>query len=97
MNFKEMVEMWFKYPEKLRLILKKRKLATQFNELYAYSEKYWDKPHMLMGFHELRVNFPYAWMCPDCNKIHKPVKVVGIIGMIYPECCSYPEGSRADF
>lgn len=74
-------------------------IAQAFNDLFTYRRE-WVKglPRLsgsgLFGF---TVNGGYAWMCPDCNKIHMATEQSVFDGIHYPACCRYPAGNRCGY
>lgn len=74
----------------------KRDLARHFNRLYTYGGKYFKPTGRLPGTAMFGV-LPEdvgAWMCPECNTIHRPVSCSVFSGLQFPACCSFREGHR---
>jgi hypothetical protein len=76
----------------------KKKIAKIFNDRYTYNKEYLGKgewmPSEGNSFYGFGVKKDYAWMCPDCNKIHRPTGCTVFTGLQYPACCSYYQGDR---
>lgn len=74
----------------------RRNIARAFNDRYTYRHVY------VEGMPDLRVregsvysaSSGYAWMCPDCNKIHHPHAYDPLVGLLYPQCCTTGKGHR---
>ena len=76
----------------------KAKIAQAFNNRYTF-RKVWDESKPMMpdeGMFGCHASGGYAWMCPECNKIHYPTGLSGISGLQYPRCCSTGAGHRLD-
>ena len=72
-----------------------RRIAKHFNNRYTYRKPFdKDLPRLEGGAFGLGCNGGFAWMCPDCNRIHYPTELSGISGLQYPRCCSTPQGNR---
>jgi hypothetical protein len=72
---------WYKEERARKIeIQDKATVAETFNDRYAYRKVYKDSEH--------------AWMCPECNTIHKPKLYSHYVGLIYPSCCSRWESER---
>lgn len=79
-----------------RIDLEERKtIADSFNNRYTYRLEYVKGMPELSGTH---MHFPprggFAWMCPSCNKIHRPYENSVFSGLQYPACCKYFAGHR---
>lgn len=70
----------------------KAHIAQVFNNRYTYQHRYYTNSVN----DKLGTYGDYAWMCPNCNKIHNPVEVSAFSGLQYPACCTYPLGHRLD-
>jgi len=71
-------------------------IASAFNNRYTY-RKEWirGKPELPgSGMYGIQPRGGYAWMCPECNRIHHPTRCSVFDGLHYPSCCSIPEGNR---
>ncbi|MDR3684756.1 MAG: hypothetical protein P4L11_13595 [Geothrix sp.] len=76
--------------------LEKAAIAKAFNDRYTY-RKPWVKglPRLPgSGMFGITPEGGYAWMCPECNRIHHPVESSVFSGIQYPACCRWPEGHR---
>lgn len=92
-------EVWRVYRERVRAVKdakERASIAAAFNNRYTYREEYVKGlerlPGTAMGYGTPRAGF--AWMCPDCNKIHHPTECSVFSGLQYPRCCTTPEGNR---
>jgi ssDNA-binding Zn-finger/Zn-ribbon topoisomerase 1 len=77
--------------------IKERKhIAKVFNKRYTHMKEYIpDLPRLPGdGLYGITAKGGYAWMCPDCNKIHLAIGQNVFTGIDYPKCCKYPEGHR---
>lgn len=74
----------------------KAKIARIFNDRYAYCHVYDTARGVLPQRNTWlsEVEAGYAWMCPECNRIHNPVAYDGLVGLIYPKCCLHGRGHR---
>ncbi len=73
----------------------KKAIAAAFNDRYTYRNVYVKGAPMLGGtFYGMPHESGYAWMCPECNKIHHPMQDSVWSGLQYPACCSNLEGHR---
>ena len=70
---------------------KKARIAKLFNERYLYYNNYFSKETARFS---ATVNDRNAWMCPDCNMIHRPIGHNGLTGLQYPACCKTVKGHR---
>jgi hypothetical protein len=71
----------------------KRAIAKAFNDLYTYRVEYVKGlPRMTEGtaMYNLFPKGGFAWMCPECNKIHHPTSCSAMTGLQYPACCDHP-------
>jgi hypothetical protein len=77
----------------------KTRIAKLFNDRYTYRKEWILGLERLTGISlgGIPPRGGFAWMCPDCNKIHHPIKYSALTGLHYPSCCSYPEGHRLDY
>jgi hypothetical protein len=70
-------------------------IAAAFNARYTYRHEWVKGLPELPGTH---MHFPprggFAWMCPDCNKIHHPYENSVFSGLQYPACCGHFRGHR---
>jgi hypothetical protein len=69
-------------------VCERKHIAKAFNNRYTYRHEY-DPYKMSGGNYSLN-----AWMCPECNMIHRPIEFYGIAGLQYPTCCSSLKGPR---
>lgn len=70
-------------------------IAQAFNDRYTFRKEWVEGLPKLPGTHlGLAPRSGYAWMCPDCNKIHHPLENSFMSGLQYPACCSMFEGHR---
>lgn len=78
-----------------RDIASKRIIAQVFNDRYTYLH-HWikDMPILPGSFFGMPHQSGYAWMCPDCNRIHHPVHDSCFSGIQYPACCKTGAGHR---
>jgi hypothetical protein len=86
-----------KEKRKEELDIKQRKdIAKLFNKRYTYLNEYVPNLERLPGngMYGFTARVGYAWMCPDCNKIHHPTHQDVWTGIQYPKCCYTPEGHR---
>lgn len=76
--------------------LEKANIARLFNDRYTYREEFIQGMEELPGtaVWGLLPKKGYAWMCPECNKIHHPNKSSVFSGLQYPACCSTWDGHR---
>lgn len=67
----------------------KKTIAKLFNDRYTYRLKYFNDGKTLPGtsMYGMNPSDAYAWMCPFCNKIHRPVESSVFSGLQYPRCC----------
>jgi len=73
----------------------KRRIAKVFNDRYTYRREYVkDADRLTKGtaMYGIMPSSGYAWMCPECNKIHHPVKCDSLTGLQYPDCCTGHSG-----
>jgi len=73
------------------------RIAKHFNDRYTYRKVYVpDMERMTKGSAAFGIfpNGGYAWMCPDCNRVHLPIESSAFSGLQYPRCCKWPEGHR---
>lgn len=99
-------EAW-KLSRKIKLEREEKKqikaIAKCFNDRYAYKEQYTKSKDWLPHTgakpetQTSNVRAGYAWMCPECNKIHAPLSWSVFSGLQYPRCCSFPEGHRLEY
>jgi hypothetical protein len=89
----------YKIATKDRLVKKEKdekfKVAKAFNDRYSFYREYFDdKIQPAEDVKNLHYqNYQnYAWMCPDCNKIHRAVGTSVFFGLIFPACCSFNYG-----
>lgn len=72
-------------------------IAKAFNDRYCFLTQYVEGLQRLPGTAYGSGITPaggYAWMCPECNRIHHPTSCSVFSGLQYPHCCSTPEGHR---
>jgi hypothetical protein len=76
----------------------KKSIAQMFNDRYTYRKEWVPDMDRLPGSAMYGINprTGYAWMCPECNKIHHPTESSVFSGLQYPRCCSTYEGNRLD-
>ena len=71
-------------------------IAKAFNDRYTYRKEWVEGmdrlPGSAMGGINPRAGF--AWMCPECNRIHHPTESSVFSGLQYPRCCSTGAGNR---
>jgi len=74
----------------------RKAVARAFNDRYTFRREWVkDMPNLPgTGLFGLKYRSGYAWMCPDCNKIHHPYEINGITGLQYPACCGMFAGYR---
>lgn len=74
----------------------KAAIAAAFNNRYTYRKRWTDPGDDLpgVGAFGMRIRRGYAWMCPECNRIHEPTECSAFSGLQYPKCCTTPEGHR---
>ena len=78
-----------------RNIRQKAKIAEVFNQRYTYRTRLIENSPLLPSSELGNGSAPsayspkggYAWMCPDCNKVHMAVSWNGLTGIEYPPCC----------
>lgn len=70
----------------------KAAIAKRFNAFYSIKNDY-TKERKLFPNHRW-ITQDNAWMCPECNKIHSPVELSILVGIVYPSCCSFAKGHR---
>ena len=71
--------------------------ALAFNRLYTYNLPYFTEPVERLPGTAMFGILPKAvaaWMCPDCNNVHKPVSCSVWSGIQFPACCGHAEGHR---
>lgn len=70
-------------------------IAMAFNDRYTYRREYIEGmdrlPGTAMG---MNPRGGFAWMCPECNRIHHPTESSVFDGLHYPMCCSTFAGNR---
>lgn len=70
-------------------------IAKSFNDRYTYRKRLIQGMPTLPGsFYGMPHQAGYAWMCPDCNRIHHPIADSVFSGLQYPACCTRSEGHR---
>jgi hypothetical protein len=69
-------------------------IAKLFNDRYTYSIKYPATNTPDKWFPDTVQSRRYAWMCPECNKVHAPSEYCGLTGLHCPACCGIPSGHR---
>ena len=75
----------------------KKKVAKVFNDVYTYRHQYRktdDRIEQGSAMYGLMPKAGYAWMCPDCNKIHEVEECSSFSGLQYPACCNTRAGHR---
>lgn len=74
----------------------KRRIAKAFNDRYTYRHRWVESKDELEGAGAwgLPVRGGFAWMCPDCNKVHMAISVSSLTGLHFPRCCNWSEGHR---
>ena len=60
-------------------------IAKAFNDRFTFRFDYFKGEGLWGGM---------AWMCPECNAIHKTLGHSFLSGMQYPACCRHAEGHR---
>ena len=98
------------FREAYKIVKEKRRVAAEkaeraliakvFNDLYTYRVPWQNEngERMTKGTAMWNI-FPkagYAWMCPDCNKIHFAEECSSMSGLQYPRCCNTGAGHRLD-
>lgn len=76
----------------------RKAIAKAFNDRYTYRKEWIAGKDQLPGtaMYGWNPRGGYAWMCPECNKIHHPVESSMFSGLQYPKCCSAWLGHRLD-
>jgi hypothetical protein len=71
-------------------------IAKAFNDRYTYRVRLDDKSEKRAtnGPWGLPLQLGFAWMCPQCNRVHEPTEWTLWTGLQYPACCSRPAGHR---
>lgn len=69
----------------------KANIARVFNDRYTYRREYKSTGEF---FPQTFCRTGYAWMCPDCNTIHRPTEHNGLTGLHYPGCCKSHAGHK---
>lgn len=74
----------------------KRAIAKAFNDRYTYRRTWIEDADFLpgAGAFGMLVRSGFAWMCPECNKIHHPIECSVFSGLQYPACCRTSAGNR---
>lgn len=74
----------------------KAAIAQAFNNRYTYRKEWVEGMGRLPGTAMYGINpfGGFAWMCPECNKIHHPKESSVFSGLQYPQCCGTAEGNR---
>lgn len=74
-------------------------IAKHFNNRYTFRKEWVEGKERLpgTGMFGFTPRGGYAWMCPECNKIHLPESSSSFTGLQYPRCCKYPQGHRLDY
>lgn len=73
-------------------------IAKAFNDRYTYRKRWReDITEQLPGtaYGGLNPMGGYAWMCPECNRVHLAIGISVFDGLHYPACCSSREGNRS--
>jgi len=78
-----------------RTIKQKANIAKAFNKRYTYYTRLIEDSARLPSSELSNGTTPsiyaprggYAWMCPDCNKVHMAMSWNGLTGLEYPPCC----------
>lgn len=102
MNLLQTVSRWFSNMTKHRADRKdgaeRVAIAKAFNDRYTYRKTYYATWNLLPGtsYGGLAHRDSYAWMCPTCNTIHRPISDSVFSGLQYPACCRHHEGHRLD-
>lgn len=73
-------------------------IAKAFNDRYTYRHR-WDtstdgRIEKGTAMYGVMPKKGFAWMCPDCNKIHVADECSVMSGLQYPKCCHTYEGHR---
>lgn len=73
-------------------------VAKVFNDRYTYRHR-WDistdeRIEKGSAMYGIMPKKGYAWMCPECNKIHVADECSVMSGLQYPRCCNTWEGNR---
>jgi hypothetical protein len=79
------------------LAAERKKVAAAFNNIYTYRFRYDTSSNQRVagtGMYGFTPEAGYAWMCPDCNKVHLASSCSAMSGLQYPSCCNHREGHR---
>ena len=73
-------------------------IAKAFNDRYTYRKEWVANKDRLPGtaMYGMNPRGGFAWMCPECNKIHHPTESSVFSGLQYPRCCNTGSGHRLD-
>lgn len=91
-TFKETKKALAKQRERDTETKEKAIIAKTFNDRYTYRKRYNEDAGVLEGHSFFRGGF--AWMCPECNKIHETTSWCPWSGLQFPRCCHTDEGHR---
>lgn len=73
----------------------KAHIARGFNYRYTYrTPLISDAPYLVEAGYGGHHSSGYAWMCPECNRVHHPIGDNMFTGLRYPACCGTREGDR---
>lgn len=95
-------EIWRVYSEKVKerkAQQERARIAAAFNDRYTFVHEYVKGLPQLPGtaLYNALPRGGYAWMCPECNKIHHPQECSVFSGLQYPGCCTTPYGNRHNY
>jgi hypothetical protein len=73
-------------------------VAKAFNNVFTYRYR-WDtstddRIEKGSAMYGIMPKKGYAWMCPECNKIHIADECSVMSGLQYPRCCNTGNGNR---
>lgn len=95
--FKEAYKIALEKHKANKLRKQRKSLAKRFNDMYTYRFRYNETDRGRLdgtGMYGYTPEKGYAWMCPDCNKIHEAESCSVFSGLQFPACCSTPNGHR---
>lgn len=89
------VTAWLMRREEARDRQERAAIAKAFNDRYTYRKRLIEGMPTLPGtFYGMPHQGGYAWMCPECNRVHHPLSDSVWSGLQYPACCSRGAGHR---
>lgn len=95
-----LAEAWKITKEKRRVAKEKSEranVARAFNDMFTYRMQWRATEERLGEGTAMWGIFPkkgYAWMCPECNRVHEAESCSSMSGLQYPRCCSTGAGHR---